>query len=123
MLDDIARYLQDNSVGTVGTNIFKSYVPKTPDNLVAVIDTGGPEQDPDIPHEFATFQVFVRNSNYQLGRAKVDAVMDALHITRNRTIGTHYYYYILAVSRGGHIGRNPDNGLEEFTINFRCRIL
>ena len=121
MLDDLARFLQDNGVGTVGTTIFKTYVPKSPDNCVTIIDTGGPEQDPDIPNDFATFQVLVRNSNYNNGRSKIDAVKDALHQVKNRTIGNNYYYYILAISRGGHIGVN-ENGLDEFSINFRCRI-
>lgn len=122
LLNDIARYLQDSGVGTVGTDIFKSYLPDSPKSCVAVIDTGGPEQDADINHDLCTFQVIVRNTSYTTGDTKIQLIKDSLHRVQNRTIGTGFYYYILAISRGGHIGVNPKNGLDEWSINFRCRI-
>jgi len=43
----------------------------------------------------------------------------ALHQVGNEQIGDTYFYYILANSEGGHIGRN-ERGLDEFSINFIC---
>jgi hypothetical protein len=121
MLDDLASYLQTQGVGTVGTDIFKSRQPKTPNACVTLYDTGGAEQDKDLPIEDATMQVLVRSTTFALGRAKVDAIQSALHRVTNTTIGNNYYYFILAISRGGHIGIN-ETGLDEFSINFRIKI-
>lgn len=119
MLDDLARFLQDNGVGTVGTDIFKSWLPDSPVNCVVLYETGGPTPDVDIPTKSPTFQVFVRNQNYVNGKAKLDACRTALQRQLNRNIGTHFYYSIIAISEGGHLGRNPDNGLDEFSSNWQ----
>lgn len=119
ILDDIAQFLVDSGIGTIGTNIFKSYLPDTVDTGLAVLDTGGPMPDRDLPTKSPTFQVFVRGADYITGKAKLDAVRAALHQTKNTTIGNTFFYYILAQSGGGHIGRN-ERGLDEFSINFIC---
>jgi hypothetical protein len=117
LIDDIAQYLVDDGLGTISTDIFISYMPDATDNALSVLDTGGPLPDPDIPTHSPTFQVFIRAENYTLGKAKLDAVRDALHRIGNEQIGGTYFYYILAQSEGGHIGRN-ERGLDEFSINF-----
>lgn len=119
LLDDIAEYLEDEAVGTIGTNLFKSYMPDTVDTGVCILDTGGPMPDTELPTKKPTFQVFIRATDYITGRAKLDAVRDALHQVTNTTIGGTYFYYILSQSEGGHIGRN-ERGLDEFSINFIC---
>lgn len=119
ILDDLAAYMQTNSIGTLGTDLFKSYMPDTVDTGVCILDTGGPMPDKDLPTKKPTFQVFIRGGTYILGRAKLDAVRALLHQVTNTTIGDTYFYYILAQSEGGHIGRN-ERGLDEFSINFIC---
>lgn len=111
--------MQTNSIGTLGTDLFKSYMPDTVDTGVCILDTGGPMPDKDLPTKKPTFQVFIRGGTYILGRAKLDAVRALLHQVTNTTIGDTYFYYILAQSEGGHIGRN-ERGLDEFSINFIC---
>lgn len=122
ILDDIAEYLEDEGVGTVGTNIFKSYLPDSVDTGFAILDTGGLMPDPDVPTKEPTFQIFLRAADYATGRAKLDAIRTALHRIANQTLitGGTYFYFILAQSEGGHIGRN-DRGLDEFSMNFHCR--
>jgi hypothetical protein len=120
LIDDIAQYLVTEGLGTLSTNIFKSFMPDSADNALSILDTGGPMPDPDIPTHSPTFQVFIRASNYALGKAKLDAVRNALHRLGNEQIGDTYFYYILAQSEGGHIGRN-ERGLDEFSINFICK--
>lgn len=121
MIDDIMTYLQSLGLGTPGTNLFASFVPSSPDNLISVLDTGGPEPDKYSPTKEPTFQVFIRNTNYVDGKSKLDTIRNNLHQTKNTTRGNTFFYFILAISEGGHIGRNPETGLEEFSINFRCR--
>lgn len=119
LIDDIAQYLVDNGVGTIGTNIFKSYMPDTIDTGLAVLDTGGVQPDKELPTKSPTFQVFVRGADYITGRGLLDSVRSVLHQTVNTTIGNTFFYYIQAQSEGGHIGRN-ERGIDEFSINFVC---
>lgn len=117
LIDDIAQYLQTAGIGTVGTNIFKSFMPDTVDTGLAVLDTGGVMPDPDLPTKKPTIQIFIRGASYPLGKAKLEAVRAALHQLANTQVGDTYIYYCLAQSEGGHIGRN-ERGLDEFSINF-----
>lgn len=121
IITDIAQYLEDEGVGTLGTNIFAGYFPDNVDSGVCVIDTGGVAPDPDLPTRNKTFQVFIRGTDYETGQDLVDTVRSTLHQISNQTIGSFYFYYVLALSDGGHIGRN-DRGIDEFSINFQSLI-
>lgn len=122
LIDDIAQYLEDQSVGTVGTNIFKSWLP---DNdlafSLAVLDTGGPAPDIDITSlKSPTIQVLIRAEDYSTGKTKLAAVRSALHGIIETTVGSSYILYMHALSEGGHIGRN-ERGQDEFSINFLAK--
>lgn len=121
LISDIADYLATQGLGTVGTDIFFSYLPDAGDNILAVLDTGGVQPDIYIPTKDPTFQIFIRSSTYSAGRTKMDSVRTALHNKYNTTIGSYYFYFIQANSEGGHLGRNPDTrGLDEFSMNFHA---
>lgn len=120
LIDDIGTYLQTNAVGTLGTDLFKSYAPDIAAALVAVLDTGGMKPDIYLPTKEPTFQVFIRSTTYALGKAKLATIRGLLHQVQGTTIGSTYFYFIHAISEGGHIGRSTD-GFEEFSINFQCR--
>lgn len=123
MIDEISEYLADNSIGTEGTDLFYSVVPDGADltSLVAVLDTGGAMPDRDIPTKSPTFQIFIRSTTYDAGKTKLDSIRILLHQVKNTTLvdGGTYFYYIMAQSEGGHLGKN-DRGLDEFSINFIC---
>jgi hypothetical protein len=120
MIDDIATHLQTQGVGTIGTDLFKSYLPDITGTAVAVLDTGGLEPDTYLPTHEPTFQVFVRSDTYSVGKAKLAAIRSALHQQKNLTVGSTYFYFILANSEGGHLGLN-ERGQNEFSMNFHCR--
>jgi hypothetical protein len=119
VIDDIAQYLVDNSIGALGTTIFKSYLPDNVDAALVVLDTGGVKPDGYIPTKSPTFEILIRAVDYTTGKAKLDSIRTLLHSLKNTTIGSTYFYYILAISEGGHLGRN-ERGLDEFSINFQC---
>lgn len=120
LVSDVAIYLQTESIGTLGTNLFYSYLPANVEAGVVVLDTGGPQPDPYLPTKEPTFQVLVRAASYDAGKTKLDAVRTALHQVVNETIGSTYFYFILAMSEGGHIGLD-ESGRDLFSINFHCR--
>lgn len=123
-ITDIADYLEDSGVGTVTQNIFVGRKVDSDlgelDNIVVLYETGGVPQDMYLPTKEVTFQVYVRNSSYAAGRAKIEAVRSALHQVIGDTLGSTYFYNIFAQSAPGHIGRDePETGgREEFSINF-----
>lgn len=118
LLEEIATYLQTNGIGTLASDLFFSYLPADVCPCVAVIDTGGMPPDIDLPTKEPTFQIFIRSTSYELGKAKLDAIRALLHQKRGGTLTTTYYYYIYALAEGGHIGVN-EAGQDEFSINFK----
>lgn len=120
MISDIAAYLETNSVGTQGTDLFLGYLPADLAAGVVVLDTGGMQPEPYLPTKEPTFQVFVRAATYAAGKSKLDTVRGLLHQLKNTTLGSTYFYFILALSEGGHLGRD-EAGRDTFSMNFHCR--
>lgn len=121
LIDELAQHIHNLGIGVLGSTLFKKHMPPEPDSLLAVIDTGGTEPDIDLPTRTPTFQVFIRNATYDGGKTQLELIRSAFHQKRNVQLvpdGT-YFYYIYAISEGGHLGKNPE-GLHEFSINFRC---
>ena len=123
LISEVAEYLEDQGVGTVGTDIFVGYLPESVVPSLAVIDTGGLQPDRYLPTKEPTFQIYIRSATYSSGKAKLDAVRDALHKQVNTTLVSagEYIYFIFAISEGGHLGRNPA-GQDEFSMNFQARL-
>lgn len=124
-ISDISDYLEDQALGTVGTDIFDTYLPDAVVPSMAVIDTGGQAPDIYLPVDEPTFQVYIRALTYAAGFAKLEQVKDALHNIYNQTIGSTNFMYIQALSNGGSIGQSRDaegRGFFEFSINFKARI-
>lgn len=118
LIEEIATLLQTNGIGTIGTDLYVSYLPADKCPAIAVIDTGGMVPDIDLPTKEPTFQVFIRSTSYDAGKAQLDAIRALLHQSRNKTLTTTYYYYLYALAEGGHIGVN-EAGQDEFSINFK----
>ncbi len=122
LIQEIALHLVNQGLGQLGSSIFYSYLPDDVDDCLCVYDTGGMQPDIDLPTKVPTFQVFISATTYAIGKAKLDAVRTALHRKEGTTLinGGTFFYYIFAMQEGGHIGRNAQ-GLDEFSINFRCK--
>ena len=118
-LTDITDRLATLNLGTAGTNLFQGYLPNDPINSIAVINTGGTAPDMDIPTKSPTFQVLVRNNDFLTGEARLEKVRNELHRIANTTYGSTYFYYIAALSEGGHIGQD-EQGAFMFSINFKA---
>lgn len=115
---EIAAWLQTQTLGTVGTDIFVGSQPAAPDACVTVIETSGIAPSGYVPLKKPTVQVLVRSADYATGKTKADAVFDALHQLANIDLGSFYVYYVLATSGMGSIGRD-ENQRHEWSGNFR----
>lgn len=113
---DIATLLAD-TLGTLGTDIFYSNQPDSPDSCITVLDTGGLESDRYLPHAEVTFQVIVRNVHYDTAETKANSIVDILHKKKHSTIGGEYHYYIFLLTEPVSLGRD-EKGRDEISINF-----
>lgn len=120
MLDDLAVQLANDTQYSIGNALFKSYLPDSPDNCIAIIETGGLEPDKELPTKEPTFQVIIRGTSYNSARSKMLQVRSSLHQRKNEFIGSTFFFFILLTAEGGHIGRD-DLGRDEFSLNFRAR--
>lgn len=90
--DDVAKYLANGGVGTLGTDVFSDRYPATPVNLVAVLDTTG-NQTPskDVAElRYPSYQVMVRDEDYPAALTKCEQIRALLHVKIGLQL-EHYY--------------------------------
>ena len=63
-------------LGTIGQNLFYSFLPDSPDTCVSVFDTGGWSKDPDLPRKDVTFQFRIRGTTYDEAQALAKKLHD-----------------------------------------------
>ena len=94
---EIADYLVAESVATaVGTDLFKDFLPETPDTALAVVMTSGPPSEQGFGQaepwrEFPRMQLLSRAMAYADARANCQAAHDALGKVQAITLGTTFY--------------------------------
>jgi hypothetical protein len=79
-LTDLAEYLEDQSVGTVGTSIFIAHMPDSPNAAIAVYDAGGSSRPHgyDVPWEEHSFEIRVRSTGYAAAETLMGTVLSKL---------------------------------------------
>ena len=101
---DIAAYLQTAGLGTVGTDIFKGYIPESPNDCTVLFQRGG--QPPEVVRtpvalEYPELHVIVRRDGdtaYEDAMGMANDIMIALHTLYEQTINARRYLYIRALS-------------------------
>lgn len=118
LLDDVADYLSSGGIGTVGTDIFKGYMPDTPDGAVAVYETGGlgtvHAMNPSAGQavlEQPRVQVVCRAAagDYETARAKAHDVFLLMDGLPAREINATQYHWGQAVQSPFPMGRDESN--------------
>lgn len=99
MESEIAEYLEDLLLGTVGTDIFYSFMPDAPEECICITEYAGRPSDwtQDGKHtDKPGLQVVARSDDYDAAVAKLAAVRAVLDAVTNATIGTTFYLNIRA---------------------------
>lgn len=123
MLDDIAAYLAEQNIGTVGTSIFKGSMPDSPDNCIVVYEYAGLPPDLALDGkeiEQPGLQVRVRNKSYSAGREAIESVITALSPTANKYLSGTFYLSIIVNQSPAPLGKDAKNR-HEWTVNFSVR--
>ena len=99
VLDDLATRIATTISGTVGTNIFKSTMPTTPDAVVALYETGGLSPikrlgTKGIDWERPAVQVVVRGApgDYQTARTTSQTIFEDVASIETEDLSSTRYY-------------------------------
>ena len=133
LLDAVATYLEGSSLGlTVGTNLFKSRLPDSPDLAVAIFEWGGMQNEKTFANapgmailERPTFQVLVRAPRenvtpnaYSTARALAESIYRKLDGYSGTLSGTAYKA-IFCESNPYYL-KTDDNLRPHFGIDFEA---
>lgn len=124
VLDDLADVASSAGVGTVGTNLFKSTIPSTPDALVALFLTGGPasvhamasaagQAVADRPH----IQALSRAARADDAYLTIQKLHNALNGIGGRTINGIRYYSVFALQQPFFL-REDETGRKIYACNY-----
>lgn len=114
LLDAIAAHLATNGHGTVGTDIFKSQLPDSPDAAIGIFEYPGRPSDKafgtTVLIENPRFQILVRSARegvvanaYLTARTKAEAIYTLLDGAGNLTLSGIVYLYIEALQPPFHL--------------------
>lgn len=121
IITDLATYLTTQTDLVLGTSLYLSYQPESPDEVVAIYDTGGVEPDRYLPTADPTVQILVRAGDYQTAHDRAHELASILHGLTNQTIGDYYIYYIFLLGEPAHLGRDKRDR-DEYTLNLHLKI-
>lgn len=119
MADDVATYLEENSLGTVGTDIFVNNAPEQKSDFFLITDTGGskPEQNYPIDHPSVQIARYGRAADHNKTYQKILDAYYLLNRKQNIDIGQSDAMFVQAVAKPQCIGLDPDKKRWLFTFN------
>jgi hypothetical protein len=120
---EVAEYLEENDIATLGTDLFIDTVPDVDDDIVVVYNTGGETPDIYVPIENPTFEVLVRSMSADSAYSKAKSIKELLHLKYNVELvdDNTYFYYIQMTGSINLLGRD-EKGRIEYSLNFRTKI-
>lgn len=116
-VEDIKDMLEAGTSLVFQTDLFIGLGPTSPDNYVALRDSGGRPPVAQYTYRYPTVQVYVRNNSYESGQAQAEVVMQCLHAIANETWNAVRYIQVLASSEILYLG-DDENDRAEFSLNF-----
>ena len=123
-LDDLGTYLQTNSIGTLGTDIFYNGLDTVP-NCIAITPYRGSNtyhivSNVKNPHS-VNINVLVRNSDGDTAKSKADSIYLLIGDVANTIIGTTKFLFIQAKSLPV-LDSKTESGLTIYSVNFSLLI-
>ena len=123
LLDDIGGYVEDNTAFALGTDLYLSLLPESPDNGIVILENTGvapifTQGSNNLPKmERPEIQVLVRNTSYSTGRANAETIYRLLTQVTNATINGNLYQRIEAIASPALMERDLNRRVL-FTTNF-----
>ncbi len=118
VLDDIAVHLQTQGLGTIGSSLFKGYLPDEPDVCVAIVEISGDQPIDTMGATLGTInvdrpalQILCRaaQDDYEAARVKAESAYRALHNLVDTTVNGIRYLNITANRPPAPIDRDENS--------------
>lgn len=124
MVNTLADWLASQGLGTVGEDLFVSYLPDTDaEPVLALYPTGGDAPDAKVPLDEPTFQVRVRGADPSTAAARLQAVYDLLHgLTRTALPDGAWLLSCVALQSGPTSLGRDEAGRVSLVVNFRATV-
>lgn len=122
IIDAIAEYLEDESIGTMGTDIFQGELPYDVSDCISLQYSPSPEPNKAIPYYDQTIDIWARAKLFETGRQKLTDIMDLLHRKENYDIEGYHIYLSYAQGMIDDLGRDVERRhLFKLTLGFIYR--
>ena len=129
ILEAVGAYLDDNSLGTLGTDLFLAVMPDGPDVMTCVYETGGGVPDQTMgPAAWAidrpSFQILCRagQGDYPVARDAAKAIRELLGAVIEQDLSGIHVMRILPSGGMLPMGEDP-KGRPLVSINFDAMVL
>jgi hypothetical protein len=126
LLDEIGAYLQAQSIGTLGTDLFRGELPDHVDSAVGVFETPGAsptyvQDDAGVKLESPHFMVLARGAreDYEAPRQKAEDALTALAAVRNQSLSGTRYLRVKPLQTPFPLERD-DNDRVVIAVNFEA---
>lgn len=117
LVQDVATYLQNNGIGTLGTNLFVGRLPDEPDTCTAVFAYAGFPMPLHWNGEQPGLQVLVRAPSYVQAQNLMEQIRGLLHGLSEQTLGTTRYLLVRA-KQSPMLLQRDDGDRAIFVCNF-----
>lgn len=94
----IANWLESNSHGTVGTNLYAKEMPAEPANALMIVERLSPAPDQYLNTKTLDMDVWSRNKSSKTGYQELEELEAFMHRYHHVTLGDYSIYFIGAMS-------------------------
>lgn len=122
IIDSLTDYLQDNGIGTVGTDIFIGELPFDKTESISLVYSVSPEPNKSIPYYTQLVDIWARYSKYDDGYQKLQDIFDLLHRAENYEVDGFHIYLSYAAGMITDLDRDAERRhLFKLTLGFVYR--
>lgn len=112
----IAHYLEDEGIGTLGTDLFINNIPEDKDNALMLSAVPSGVQEPYYKIYNQNIEVWSRNQDTEAGFNKLEEVFDLLHQADHFETDNIYIYFSYAIDSLDSYGRDDNDRALHKTI-------
>lgn len=122
ILESVIEYLEDNDLGTFGTNIFSGELPYNKTDIISLTYIPSSEPNKAIDYYSQAVDIWARYTDSQAGYAKLKSILELFHKKANYEMGDYYVYLSSAMGMIDDMDRDQERRkLYKLTLNFTFR--
>lgn len=119
LIRNLAGFLDDTGVGTVGSYIYLEELPAEPADALMLVSMVSPEPDQYLNTQTLDFAIWSRNKSTKTGSDKLTECFLLLHRYHHLTLGDYHIFFIGALGNIESLGKDIE-GRSLAKINFRA---